>query len=253
MEYLGIKRITPDVAEIWLANNTDNRKVRRATVIQYAEDMSNGKWVPTHQGIALNRAGNVVDGQHRLLAIIRSGVTLDMPVFELDCESALVTPIDVGKKRSIQDITELGIKESGAAAFILKHIFGFVAFSPAMVVDMYKKISLFHEQLSKVSAKGVSSAAVRAATICLMAEGENAKAKYAWLVNTDFKNFTDGMASFYRQVQDKGSSNSSAAKLKFAMAYFALSKNGDDKKRIIVKVPGRYIDRARETFNCLKS
>lgn len=38
----------------------------------FAEAMSRGEWMVTHQGIAFSSAGVLVDGQHRLAAVIEA-------------------------------------------------------------------------------------------------------------------------------------------------------------------------------------
>lgn len=76
-----LQKITPAMAEKWLATpNTKNRKLRQRTVEAFAADMRRGKWHITHQGIAFDEAGNLLDGQHRLAAIVKSGCTIEMLV-----------------------------------------------------------------------------------------------------------------------------------------------------------------------------
>lgn len=72
--------ITPEDAAALLALNTNNRDVREGTVKTYAAAMKRGEWSRTHQGIGISRTGRVLDGQHRLMAIVMSGVTVDMMV-----------------------------------------------------------------------------------------------------------------------------------------------------------------------------
>ncbi len=99
--------ITPDKALNWLENaNTSNRKVIDAHVRRMARDMKNGNWRMTHQGIAFSTEGVLLDGQHRLWAIVESQMTVKMPVtFNLPPES-LVT-IDVMQSRSMADVIRL--------------------------------------------------------------------------------------------------------------------------------------------------
>lgn len=75
-----IEEITPAAAHIYLAFNENNRTVRERDVESYAADMRSGHWMLTHQGIAFDETGELIDGQHRLLAVIKSGVTVKMPV-----------------------------------------------------------------------------------------------------------------------------------------------------------------------------
>lgn len=75
-----IVSVTPQMAEAWLKNNVANRKLRPTIVDTYASDMKSGRWVPSHQGIAFDSKGELVDGQHRLSAIVKSGVIVKMVV-----------------------------------------------------------------------------------------------------------------------------------------------------------------------------
>lgn len=94
--------ITPELAAAWLERNTDNRRVAQARVDQYASEMRDGRWRSTHQGIAFDEDGRLADGQHRLWAIIESGVTVTMPVFRGISREAMLC-IDTGRPRSDAD------------------------------------------------------------------------------------------------------------------------------------------------------
>lgn len=73
--------VTPDLAEKWLLKNTHNRKLYETVVDSYALDMKRGNWILNHQGICFDEDGVLLDGQHRLEAIKRSGKTVTMFVF----------------------------------------------------------------------------------------------------------------------------------------------------------------------------
>lgn len=76
-----VEHITPKLALAYLAKNLKrNRPVSAATVASYTAEMQHGHWLLTHQGIAFDDAGHLIDGQHRLHAIVKSGVTVDMAV-----------------------------------------------------------------------------------------------------------------------------------------------------------------------------
>lgn len=72
--------VTPAMAELWLRNNVKNRKLRQTTVDAYARDMRAGNWLQTHQGIAFGENDELLDGQHRLAAIVQAEVTLTLLV-----------------------------------------------------------------------------------------------------------------------------------------------------------------------------
>lgn len=75
------ERITPALAAAYLATQRINREVRAAHVRLLAEEMMSGNFVLTHQGIAFDERGAMIDGQHRLEAVLASNVTVPMLVF----------------------------------------------------------------------------------------------------------------------------------------------------------------------------
>jgi hypothetical protein len=102
--------ITPDLAEEWLAHNTHNRATRYAVIARYAEAMRAGEWRNDISPIAFagklgGRGANkpvLLNGQHRLRAIIESGATVRLLVAEgLDTEDQ--EEIDTGTKRQLAD------------------------------------------------------------------------------------------------------------------------------------------------------
>jgi hypothetical protein len=114
-----IENITPEMAEKFLESNVSNRKIRQHLVNTYAEDMKKGRWAFTHQGIAIDSKGELVDGQHRLKAIIDSGVAVKMVVarnVDPDCN------IDVHARRTLMDITGWGQFKIGIARLILNKL-----------------------------------------------------------------------------------------------------------------------------------
>lgn len=77
---MKIRRVTPELAAEWLEKNTRNRPVRRPYVRELVRELEEGRWKVTHQGVAFSAKGDLLDGQHRLHAIVESGVTAEMPV-----------------------------------------------------------------------------------------------------------------------------------------------------------------------------
>jgi hypothetical protein len=105
--------ITPGMAEAYLGKNLMNRNVSERLVNKYAEDMANGNWGVTHQGIAFYGDGSLADGQHRLLAIVKSKKTVKLMVTSgLKKDTSI--DIDAGRPRSMVD----GIKIGGLSDWI---------------------------------------------------------------------------------------------------------------------------------------
>lgn len=71
-------KVTPDQAKEWIDNHKNYRKLRTHVVQRYAGDMSRGNWTDCGETIKFDSGGQITDGQHRLAAIVLSGVTIEM-------------------------------------------------------------------------------------------------------------------------------------------------------------------------------
>lgn len=97
-----IKSITPEIASQMLKKNGMNRPLSRRHVGILKNQMVQGKWLFDGTPLKLNAAGQLLDGQHRLTALVESDVTLDFVVITgLPTES--FTVMDTGKVRSAAD------------------------------------------------------------------------------------------------------------------------------------------------------
>jgi len=62
--------ITPNSAAAYLREQVTNRTLSVPRVQKYARDMASGDWYDTGDTIKLNREGKMLDGQHRLAAVV---------------------------------------------------------------------------------------------------------------------------------------------------------------------------------------
>jgi len=102
----SLRTVTPEMAATWLGANSHNRKVRKATVSSYARDMAAGNWTLNGEAIQISASGVLLNGQHRLHAIIEAGVTLPLVVVTNLPDEAQNT-IDTGIKRNLGDALTL--------------------------------------------------------------------------------------------------------------------------------------------------
>jgi hypothetical protein len=120
METFSVVDITPDIAAKMLRTNTKNRPVSRATVDRYAEIMKRGEWVLNGDTITFDENNVQVDGQHRCLAVIKSGVTIPCIVVRGVSVDAFLTK-DGGKRRSNADVLGInGVKHTRATAAAIR-------------------------------------------------------------------------------------------------------------------------------------
>lgn len=92
--------IDPATASKWLETNNNNRPLRLYTVLEYARQMTRGLWQLNGEAIIFDENGNLIDGQHRLHAVVKSGATIQSLVIVGISREAQET-IDVGMKRTV--------------------------------------------------------------------------------------------------------------------------------------------------------
>lgn len=122
-----IEKIDPELAMRYLELKKSNRSISQAVVNLYAEDMQKGNWSLTHQGIAFDWDGHLLDGEHRLWAIIQSQKTIEMDVSR-GWDPKARTFVDQGKNRTAQDIVEMtdGTRPHRSATAIAKRLGGII-------------------------------------------------------------------------------------------------------------------------------
>ena len=99
----NIEQITPDFAEYVLeTKNSKNRSMRPANLRRLVTAIDNGEWIITNQGLAFDKDGNLLDGQHRLLAIVKTGKTLPIMVAR-NMDPKIFNCVDTGAARNAAD------------------------------------------------------------------------------------------------------------------------------------------------------
>lgn len=94
--------ITPREAAKWLEHNKANRPLTKNHVLFLANELKAGHWRLNGQAIIIAEDESILDGQHRLHAIIESGIKMTtMVVYGVDREA--FTTMDTGKVRSPGD------------------------------------------------------------------------------------------------------------------------------------------------------
>jgi hypothetical protein len=98
--------ITPDIAHTWLGQNTHNRNIRGQTVDRFAEAMQRGEWQVNGDAIRFAKDGTLLDGQHRLAAIIKANVTITQLIVR-GLDPMAQETMDVGGRRTLSDALRL--------------------------------------------------------------------------------------------------------------------------------------------------
>lgn len=98
-----IELITPLIAEQYLETNQNNRKLNKKMVAEYAQQIKSGEWLQNGESIKFSEEGKLLDGQHRLQAIILSETPCEVLVIRGLKKESFKT-IDTGKRRSRSDV-----------------------------------------------------------------------------------------------------------------------------------------------------
>lgn len=110
-------RVTPEIAkDILDKSNTKNRTLSIGRARALARAMEDGQWEMNGDSIKISDTGILLDGQHRLTAIVMSKTSQDV-LFVTGLKESVFTTIDVGANRTAADMLSIaGVKNSAIVA-----------------------------------------------------------------------------------------------------------------------------------------
>ncbi len=120
--------VTPEMAELFLKYNTKNRRISNAVNLRYAQAMHAGHWKFNGEPIVFSNQGRLLDGQNRLKAIVRSGMTIPMMII-YGIEEETFRTMDLGSKRTTGQILQILNNKDGnvlAATLRLAYIYLYI-------------------------------------------------------------------------------------------------------------------------------
>jgi hypothetical protein len=103
---VSTRRVGPQEAETYLRTQARNRRLRQTHLQWLAGAMRRGEWEQNGEAIKFDWNGQLRDGQHRLQAIVESGVVLELLVVEGLRPEAQET-MDTGARRNMSDVLAL--------------------------------------------------------------------------------------------------------------------------------------------------
>jgi hypothetical protein len=106
--------VTPKLAEQWLNGNTHNRALRDPHVDFLASEITGGRWKENGETIKFSPTKQLIDGQHRLFAVIEAGKSIRALVAWNVSPDSFHT-IDVGVVRTAGDTLGVDGEEHGPA------------------------------------------------------------------------------------------------------------------------------------------
>lgn len=251
--------ITPEIAQSLLGKNKSNRGIKNSLITSYANDMLSDNWRLTHQGIAINELGELVDGQHRLLAIIKSNKPIKMMVTKYKGDiSALLCPLDLQAKRTTCDITGYSINVSQVLGFIVRDILQRGnARVDSMVIQLHNKLEKYmpwiDENISTTCAKVFSAAPVKAAVFCGYLAGFDWSGEYGKLVLLKLDSVSKSTYSLWKklnQYQDQ-TSGPVFRRIAFGSTFAAITEPNTDYAIFRDALISKKISEAKTIINTL--
>jgi hypothetical protein len=137
--------VTPDKAQEWLRTVKEDRLLREKWAQTLSKDMKSGRWMVTPQGIVLDEDGNVIDGQHRLRAVVIAGVPVEFWVTE-GAPRETYQVLDGGRSRTLADrLTAIGTPHAPQLAALARRVYCWKTDQP-----MADRVPATHLELQEV-------------------------------------------------------------------------------------------------------
>lgn len=259
-----VEVISPEIAELYLKKSAGNRALSMQTVNNYARDMACGKWELTSQGITFSVSGVLTDGHHRLNAVIKSGVTVQMNVTYDEPDGVFIH--DRGRPRTQGNVLYMkGFERPISSTVVVGAInwmFTMCGFQHVSDQTLYEFVTQNHDALVNLRAvckKGASSAIcekspILAAAFCAMHCGDPQEKLLDFFIcaNTGFSDTPDKSAAIVLRNFILSNNFSTGVPLKkrlFAVTTNAIKDfiDGNPRRRIYKPdAPPIYFERVKE-------
>lgn len=117
--------ITPDMAAKYLEQNTKNRPLNQRKVEELVKAMEDGEWKLGTDAIGFDTNGRMINGQHRMTALVEYGRPLEFLV-TTGLEPEAFNVIDTGRMRSAGDVlTTEGIASGHHKSAIIRFVYAY--------------------------------------------------------------------------------------------------------------------------------
>lgn len=265
MMYSNEEVITPEIAEAYLTRNKSNRRVKFKAIRNYARDMKAGKWQLNPDGICFYEDGTLANGQHRLMAVVRSKTPTKFYVTRNVPMDAFV--FDRGVLRSTPDVLHMvgdfSPASSGTEAVAMMNFLFTMAGNNNVServriefitencgnIDKAVNIAKLGGRKSNVCRSAPVTAAIFSALYCGVSE--DTLKDFCSVANSGFYDSSDQTAAIVlrRFIQDKAdTSNHTSKKKAFITATNAISDFAHHKSRrkdYNFELPCAYYDKVK--------
>jgi hypothetical protein len=111
-----LTEITPQIAKQFLNVNAEGqRNINSDVTARYAEDMASGSWLFSGAAVLFSDKGELIDGQHRLTAIVDSGLP-QLTLVVAGLNQSVLHAIDAGRKKTYGQLLAMKYERPSADA-----------------------------------------------------------------------------------------------------------------------------------------
>jgi len=233
--------ITPELAKQYLLLNINkNRALQQNRIKFYAKQMKADQWPVTSQGISFDTLGRMIDGQHRLLAIVEACIPVEMAVIR-DVPVQSFRVLDSGMGRTLAFRADMKTTTAAIAGAIHRFLGGNFA-ATISVDDLAATYGVFKKEVDAVgnarSMPKISVAPIMAAVAIHMKQGNHyAFLQYKAMTEFDTSALTPCVANFMRSIIDKSNVSGSSVDrmILFLRAYKALIASNAQKAYVSIR------------------
>ncbi len=233
--------VCPALAAFMLSSSAGNRALRKYHISSLASDMASGKWITTNQGIGFTKEGVLVDGHHRLQAVVESGATIKIQVsFGLDSNAYQV--IDQGVIRTTADVFGGSRKLAQVLNLSASFLNGTNSPTKQQVAPFYgSEIKRVYDRVTetcgRTTRRVISSAPFGLATCLLIideADEVHVLGQYKALLNLDYDAMSKQAKMLTKQIDSGHVTGNNAATDIMARATIALDSRNSRFERVTV-------------------
>lgn len=161
-----------ELVDTLLANNKGNRPISKGRVAQLVRDIRAGNWQPNGSTITVDADGNLMDGQHRLMAIREAGypryitlILVQLKVRGEEREEVYVTMNSGRTNSAAQIFAHNGIKDGNCKTAIARQLVLLGSDMDLAVIptraELVKAYNAYEGEVDKAAGLKYSSPAIR--------------------------------------------------------------------------------------------
>lgn len=252
---VSLVKVTPKMACDWLAKNKGNRKLRGSHVELLARAMRDGTFQTTHQGVAFNDKKILIDGQHRLTAIVKSNTTQTLMV----SHGVVSSNLDNGLGRTLSDLTGEDRAVTSIVGVLFRCVLGGkkpLVHEAETIIDSFRtQLNMLEEMKSLKNRSRLTGASICAAAVLRLAQTRDTE-KQA-MVQQLVRTLTHGelmgarpiIHSFYKQIMENPTYGGTAQVELLARAWSAFDPDNTERSKLQVTNSSTQVGEAREVFH----